>query len=157
MRIFATTVRAAAFMAAMGCATAACARDYYYYNKPGISRDGYVADVKECAELVGGAGMNPSRTGPVYVTVPNTQAGMAGVAIASFFMPFIAGAQRRAERNRLKNGTERICMADKGYVRIQVDKSLIVEIDKMTDEQARLDRLFGLAASPSPTGKRIKE
>jgi len=144
-------------VAALCLPTTAHSREYYYYNKSGVSRDAYVTDVKECTELVGGAGATVGRTGPYYVSVPNTQAGMAGLAIASFFVPLIAGAERRAERNRLKNGTERICMADKGYVRIQVEKTLIVEIEKMTDEQAKVDRLFDLAASPSPTGRRMKE
>ena len=151
------TVRATTLIVFACLPATAQAREYYYYNKSGVSRDVYVADVKECAELVGGAGTNVGRTGPYYVSVPNTQAGMYGFAIASFFMPLIAGAERRAERNRLKNGTERICMADKGYARMQVDKSLIVEIEKMADQQARVDRLFDLAASSHPIGKRIKE
>jgi hypothetical protein len=48
-------------------------------------------------------------------------------------------------------------MADKGYVRMRVDKFMIVKIEKVEDEQQRIDQLFDLAGSSNPIGKRIKE
>ncbi len=67
-------------VAAAGVATAAVlfavpaeARGYYF-NKPGVSREAYMADVAECIELAGGA-----RASRIYVPYnPNPIAAGAG-------------------------------------------------------------------------------
>lgn len=57
----------------------------------------------------------------------------------------------------MRRSVERTCMADKGYGRFEIEESIGEEIDKVKDENARLERMFALAASPQPIGKRIKE
>lgn len=130
------------------------ARDYYYFNKPQVARDQYVADKLECDRLAGGVA--PKDIGPVYVMGnPNLTVGQNALAvgIASLFAGLIGGGEDR----RLMRAVERTCMADKGYGRYKVEKAVVAEIDKLKDQDARIDRYFALAATAQPIGERIKE
>lgn len=117
----------------------------YYFNKPGISREAYMADVAECIELAGGV-RRPA--GPVLYSPNLIAAGLNG---------FFSGMMRSRERRRMVNMVERTCMADKGYARFEVDDRVIDEIHDLPSEEARADRLFGLAASTAPIGQRTRE
>jgi hypothetical protein len=135
---------ALAGMAAASAATPASAARYYF-NKPGVARDAYMADVAECDELAGGV-----RAQPLYSPyTPNPYAAGA----AAFFGALFRGAAER----RLRESVERTCMADKGYARMEVNGAVIRQIQDIKDEKARLDRLFELAASPDPVGKKAAE
>jgi len=117
----------------------------YYYNKPGVSRQAYMADVAECIELAGGV-----RPGPAALPYsPNIIAAGAGA--------FFAGMMRGAERRRLRGMVERTCMADKGYARYEVEDAVLDEIEELGTEEERMDRLFGLAAAGAPIGVRARE
>ena len=134
--------------------TPSLAREYYYFNKPGVSRDQYVADKLECDRLSGG--VQPVDIGPVYVAQsPTLTAGQNALAvgIASLFAGLIGGGENR----KAMRAVERTCMADKGYARYEVDKPVVREIEKMEDVDARIDRYFALAATDAPVGERIKE
>lgn len=133
------------------CSEPAIARDYYYFSKPGISREAYLADAGECAELVGGA-RAPDR-GPAYVTYPNTSYGAYGAAIGLL----LAGLLMGGEDKSAQRSVERTCMADKGYARMKVDKKMIRDIERLKDEQERLERLFTLASAEAPVGTRLGE
>ena len=132
----------------------AMARDYYYFNKPGVTRDQYVADKLECDRLAGG--VQPVAIGPVYVQQsPNLTAGQNALAvgIASLFAGLMGGGENR----KAMRAVERTCMADKGYARYEVDKPMVREIEKIEDVDARIDRYFALAATDAPVGARMKE
>jgi hypothetical protein len=146
----------AAGAAALVTASPAAAGDRYYFNKPGVSREAYAADVAECAELAGGARAT-GRTGPVYVSYPNTTAGAAGAAIGILFAGLLSASAAKKERKLMRRSVERTCMADKGYARMAVEDEVVEEIDKVADDGERLERMFALAASGKPVGKRIKE
>lgn len=140
---------------AMGLMTVpATAREYYYFNKPGVSRDQYVADKLECDQLAGR--VQPEDIGPVYVSQnPNLTAGQNALAvgIASLFAGLMGGGEQR----KAMRAVERTCMADKGYARYEVEKPVVREIEKLEDDSARIDRFFALAATDAPVGVRIKE
>lgn len=123
--------------------TAAHAGEAYYFNKAGVTRETYVADVAECAELAGGV-----RVKSQYVYTPNLYA----AAAAAFF----SGLMESSERRQLKNAVERTCMADKGYRRLTIDKAAVKTIRGL-DEKTRLDRMFDLAATDAPIGKELPE
>jgi hypothetical protein len=134
-----------------GCAAAlillpapACARGYYF-NRPGVSRDAYMADVAECIELAGGV-----RPGNQYIPYSPS-------LIATGVVAFFAGMARSRERRRLGSMVERTCMADKGYRRYEVEDEVLDEIEDLHSAEARADRLFGLAASEAPIGRRAPE
>lgn len=138
-------VCAAAAAGAVFAATPAAAGPRYYFNKPGVAREAYVADIAECGELAGGA-----KAKDVYIPYsPNPWAAGAGA--------FFGALMRGAETRRLRTSVERTCMADKGYARMEVETATLKEIEKLPDEKARLDRLFGLASSDKPVGKRMPE
>jgi hypothetical protein len=130
---------------------AAAARDHYYFNRPNVSRETYADDIAECAELAGGA--RAPKMGPVYVMVPNTPYAAIGAGIGILFAGLISGNPDK----RVKRSVERTCMADKGYGRFEVDEELIDEIEGIADEQARLDRMFALASTEQPVGRRMAE
>lgn len=138
--------------------SAASARDYYYFNKPGVDREAYLQDRLVCDELAGGA----ARRSP-DMTAANTQiwqnrnlsTGQAAAAagIASFILSFMAGSEQR----RLSWQIERICLADKGYRRFEMDRKSFKEIEAMKDDAARIDRWFALASGTAPQGKVLPE
>lgn len=134
--------RGAAFVAASLLFCGVAEARGHYFNKPGVSRDAYMADVAECIELAGGVRPNTPYS-------PNL--------IAAGVNGFFSGMMRSRERRRLSNMVERTCMADKGYARYEVDDDVLDEIHDLPTLEARLDRLFGLAASATPIGQRTRE
>jgi hypothetical protein len=141
---------AALLLAAALLPAPAAARDYYYFNRPNVTREAYAADVAECAELAGGVAR--VKPGPVYAA-PNNPYALYGVGAAALFAGLIGSAEDR----RAKRSVERTCMADKGYGRFEVEKPVIRQIEAIKDAGERLDRLFALASSPQPIGTRMPE
>ena len=135
----------AAFVAASLLVCGAAEARGHYFNKPGVSREAYMADVGECIELAGGV-----RPSTPYVPY---SPGLIAAGVNGFF----SGMMRSRERRRLSNMVERTCMADKGYARYEVDDDVLDEIHDLPTLEARLDRLFGLAASATPIGQRTRE
>ena len=135
----------AAFVAASLLVCGAAEARGHYFNKPGVSREAYMADVGECIELAGG--VRPSTPYVAY------SPGLIAAGVNGFF----SGMMRSRERRRLSNMVERTCMADKGYARYDVDDDVLDEIHDLPTLEARLDRLFGLAASATPIGQRTRE
>jgi hypothetical protein len=117
----------------------------YYFNKPGVSREAYMADVAECIELAGG--VRPGSTVAPYS--PNLVGALAGA--------FFAGMSRGRERRRLIGMVERTCMADKGYSRFEVGDDVLDGIEDLPNEADRLERLFRLASEAEPVGRRMSE
>ncbi len=138
----------------MSFSAPAQARDYYYFNKPSVSREDYVAAKLECDRLAGG--VSPTDVGPIYVAQnPNLTVGQnaAAAGIASLFAGLILGGENR----KVMRAVERTCMADKGYGRYKVEKPFVTEIAKLKSEGDRVDRYFALATMERPVGERIKE
>lgn len=129
------------------------ARDFYYFNRPNVTREQYIADKSECDRLMGGV-----TTTSRYMYVPQNSnltatQNAAAVGIAALFAGMMAGGERR----RTMLSVERTCMADKGYARFKVGKDTLRAIEKLNDDTARLNRYFELAATTQPVGERIKE
>lgn len=121
----------------------------YYFHKTGTPREAYIEDVNHCAELAGGARFTGTTVRP---TNPNAPYAMEATAIASLFVGFI----ERRERRRVLSRIERTCMADKGYQRRSIARSLSTEIRKL-DGEARTERLFALVSAEQPTGEVLVE
>ena len=121
----------------------ATAGEPYYFHKPQVARDAYIADVAECTELAGGV-----RVATRMIYSPNMYQQMAN----AIFAPLFAGAERR----RIQSRVERTCMADKGYRRMAVAKPTINAIRKL-EAKDRLDRLFALASDAVAIGKEKPE
>jgi hypothetical protein len=139
---------------ALGASTPVQARDYYYFNKPGVSREDYVSAKLECDRLAGGVA--PKDVGPVYMAPnPNLTTGQnaAAAGLAALFAGLLLGGENR----KVMRAVERTCMADKGYGRYKVEKPFVTDIAKLKSEQERIDRYFALATMESPVGERIKE
>ena len=143
---------------ALTVSSEASARDYYYFNKPGIGRETYLSDRIRCEELAVGAQVRKPDMTAIHLQAwsnPNLTAGQAAVAagLSSFFLSFVAAAERR----RLAWEIERICLADKGYRRFRMDKREFREIEKLKDGAARIDRWFALASADRPRGQEMFE
>lgn len=139
----------------VGQPSAAVARDYYYFNKPHVGRAAYVADRLECLELSGGARI-PDGSRTIYVPqYSNLSAGQNALAVG--LAALFAGLMSGGEQRRLGWSIERTCMADKGYLRYRVEKSVVRDIEKLKDENARVERYFSLAATAQPMGEKIRE
>jgi hypothetical protein len=152
-------LRSGAVWAALAClapAAPALARDYHYFHKADVPRERYAEDRAVCDRLAGG--VDTRTTGSTTIMVPqysNLSAGAnaASVAIASLF----AGLMLRNQNKHLVGVVERTCMADKGYARYKVEKGLVQEIDRLPNDEARVERYFALATASTPVGQRIKE
>tara|TARA_B110001454_G_scaffold218899_1_gene248474 strand:+ start:1282 stop:1728 length:447 start_codon:yes stop_codon:yes gene_type:complete len=127
----------------------ALAEEPYYFHKTGVSRDRYMDDVNDCAQLAGGARV-PHYQVYAYGSTPANNAIAAG--IGSFFSALSEGAMRR----RMVSRIERTCMADKGYERRSIDKASHLEIKKL-DGEAKIDRMFALVSAEQPIGKVLVE
>lgn len=148
----------AAPIAALISASPAAARDYYYFNKPGVDRQAYLEDRLACDALAGGvARISPDTTAMNQQIWQNNNltAGQSAAAagIASLLVRLMAGGESR----RLQWQVERICLADKGYRRFEIDKAEWKAIEKTDDLAARIDKLFALASSNTPHGKEMYE
>ena len=117
----------------------------YYFHKPGVAEASFVEDVEVCRDL---AGMGRAKKLAVPYS-PNIYATMAAAFVGGFMN---AGAQRRHQQ-----GIERICMADKGYARVAIDKSELKRIRKLDDDTARMSALFTLSAAPTALGEELPE
>lgn len=130
------------------------AREYYYFHKTGIAKEQFSADRAECERLSGGIHRRGSRT--IYVPqYNNLSAGQnaAAVAIASLFAGMISGGQDR----KTMSIVERTCMADKGYDRYRVDRTVVQNIEKLPTQEERLERHFAMAATSDPVGEEVVE
>ncbi|WP_428627507.1 hypothetical protein [Sphingopyxis sp.] len=148
----------AASIAAMSVSLPALARDYYYFNKPGVDRQTYLEDRLTCDALAGGvARISPDTTAMNQQIWQNnnltTGQSAAAAGIASLLIGFMSGGQNR----RLQWQVERICLADKGYRRFEMDKSGWKAIEQTDDQAARIDKWFTLASTGEPEGKEMYE
>lgn len=139
-------------------AAPAAARDYYYFNKPGVERQTYLEDRLACDELAGGTLRRSTDRTLMNQQIwqnNNLTAGQSAAAagIASLFVSLFEGAEQR----RMAWQVERICLADKGYRRFEMDKAEWKAIDKVADQTARIDKWFALASSGQPQGKEMYE
>lgn len=136
--------------------TPAQARDYYYFHKSGVDQETYLEDRLFCDELAGGAARTrySSISNPAAFNNNLTLGQSAAVAgLTGLFMGFFGSQQNR----RLQWQIERICLADRGYRRFEVEKKLIKEIEKLKDDAEKIDRFFELASNEEPIGEEMHE
>ena len=136
----------------------AAASDYYYFNKPAVDRQAYLEDRLACDALAGGVARISPDTREMNRQIwqnKNLTTGQSAAAagIANLLVALLAGSERR----RLQWQVERICLADKGYRRFEMDKAEWKTIQKTEDVAARIDKWFALASSPQPLGKEMYE
>jgi len=127
----------------------ALAEKPYYFHKTGVSRDQYMDDVNDCAELAGGVRV-PHYT--MVVTGPNIATNAIAAGIGSFFVTLSEGRERR----RLISRVERTCMADKGYQRRSLDENSRREINRL-EGTPKIERLFLLVSADQPSGQALVE
>ncbi len=130
------------------------AGEHYYFNKPNVDRDQYIADKVECDRLAGGVSAPESKT--IYVPQNSNLSAVQNatvVGIASLFAGLVLGNENR----KVIRAVERTCMADKGYGRYRVEKSFVQDIEKLKSQKERTERYFSLASAVQPVGERIKE
>lgn len=130
---------ATAFAATMIAQAAPAAAETFYFHQPQIARETFVANYGECQELA---------TGVVAPRLQVYSPDIVAAAAGSFFASFFASRERR----HMANNVVRTCMADKGYRRVEPTRDVRRQLGKLNDA-ARVDRLFELAASPTPEGK----
>lgn len=130
-------------------AVPALAGEPYYFYKTGVSREQYMGDVNDCAQLSGGVRA-------LHYQVLATGSSPANNAIAAGIGSFFAALAEGRERRRLISRVERTCMADKGYQRRSVDKASYEEIKKL-DGASKIDRMFALVSADQPSGKALIE
>ena len=148
----------AAPIAALLAASPAAARDYYYFNKPGVDRQAYLEDRLACDALAGGvAGISPDTTAMNQQIWQNNNLTAGQSAAAAGIASLLVGLMAGGESRRLQWQVERICLADKGYRRFEIDKAEWKAIEKTDDLAARIDKLFALASSNTPHGKEMYE
>lgn len=148
----------AASMAALVLSSPAAARDYYYFNRPGVDRQAYLEDRLTCDALAGGVARISPDTAAMNRQIwqnNNLTTGQSAAAagIASLLVALMSGGENR----RLQWQVERICMADKGYRRFEMDKAEWKIIEKTDDVAARIDKWFALASTDQPQGKEMYE
>jgi hypothetical protein len=139
-------------------ASPAAARDYYFFNKPGVDRQAYLEDRLTCDALAGGVARISTDTGAIDQQIWNNQnltmgQSAAAAGIATVLIALLDGGANRA----LQWQVERICLADKGYRRFEMDKSAWKVIEKTDDVAERIDKWFALASSAAPRGKEMHE
>ena len=149
---------ATACVAALLVSLPAAARDYYYFNKPAVDRQAYLEDRLACDALAGGVARISPDTREMNRQIwqnKNLTTGQSAAAagIATLLVALMAGSVSR----RLQRQVERICLADKGYRRFEMDKAEWKTIEKTEDVAARIDKWFALASSPQPLGKEMYE
>lgn len=84
--------------------------DYFFFHKPGVSKEAALADWEECRELA--SAVEPPRGPSIYT--PN----LAGAAAAGLVQGFIRGGQRR----HMGDAAFRKCFQVKGYGRYGMTK-----------------------------------
>lgn len=148
----------AASIAALALASPAAARDYYFFNKPGVDRQAYLDDRLVCDELAGGVARLSTNTDAIDQQIWNNQnltmgQSAAAAGIATVLIALLDGGANR----RLQWQVERICLADKGYRRLEMKKADWKVIDETEDLAARIDKWFALASGAKPQGKEMYE
>lgn len=133
--------------------THALAREYYYFNKPGVSREDFKKDRQDCEALASGVRKQNNLS---YVP-PNPNLTVGQNAAAAGIAALFSGMINAGERRRTMSMVERICMADKGYERYEVQPVIVRDIEKLPSKEEQLDRHFEMAAAIEPMGKRIVE
>ena len=145
-------------IAALMSASPVAARDYYYFNKPGVDRQAYLEDRLACDALAGGvARISPDTTAMNQQIWQNNTLTAGQSAAAAGIASLLVGLMAGGESRRLQWQVERICLADKGYRRFEIDKAEWKAIEKTDDLAARIDKLFALASSNTPHGKEMYE
>lgn len=147
----------ALFASLVVVASPASARDYYYFNKPDVDRETYIEDRLACDELAGGAARSNYGSALANPTLYNNNLTVGQNAVASGIAGFLIALMGNRENRRLQWKIERICLADKGYRRIEAEKKLIREIEKIKDEGEQVDRYFELASRPDAIGEEMYE
>lgn len=136
----------------------AAARDYYYFNKPGVDRQVYLEDRLACDALAGGvARISPDTTAMNQQIWQNRNLTIGQSAAAAGIAGLLVGLMAGGESRRLQWQVERICLADKGYRRFEMDKAEWKTIEKTEDMAERIDKWFALASSATPQGKEMYE
>lgn len=148
----------AAPIATLALASPVAARDYYYFNKPGVDRQAYLEDRLTCDALAGGVARLSTDTRAIDQQIWNNRnltmgQSAAAAGIAGLMIALLDGGANRA----LQWQVERICLADKGYRRFEMDKGDWKAIDTTADIAARIDKWFALASSSAPQGKEMFE
>jgi hypothetical protein len=149
---------AAGAIAALLVSQPVAARDYYYFNKPAVDRQTYLEDRLACDALAGGVARLSPDTREMNRQIwqnSNLTTGQSAAAagIANLLVALLAGGENR----RLQWQVERICLADKGYRRFEMDKAEWKTIEKTDDVAVRIDKWFALASSTAPSGKEMYE
>ncbi len=148
----------AASIATLALASPAAARDYYFFNKPGVDRQAYLDDRLACDALAGGVARLSTDTRAIDQQIwqnKNLTMGQSAAAagIATVLIALLDGGANRAMQWQV----ERICLADKGYRRFEMDKGDWKVTEKTEDGAERIDKWFALASSAAPTGKEMHE
>lgn len=145
-------------IAALALSSPVVARDYYFFNKPGIDRQVYLEDRLACDALAGGvARISPDTTAMNQQIWQNNNLTMGQSAAAAGIAGLLIGLMAGGENRRLQWQVERICLADKGYRRFEMDKADWKTIEKTEDMAERIDKWFALASSATPQGKEMYE
>ena len=129
----------------LGMSAAPALAEPYYFHQPGIDRESYAVDVTQCREL---AGMGE---------VQRVAAPYSANIYATMATAFLGGFLRGAEKRRHHANIERICMADKGYTRMSIEKTELKRIRELEHDEARMDALFTLASAPQAIGEELPE
>lgn len=148
----------AAPIGALTLTSPAAARDYYFFNKPGVDRQTYLDDRLTCDGLAGGVARVATNTDAIDQQIWNNRnltmgQSAAAAGIATLLIAFLDGGTNR----RLQWQVERICLADKGYRRFEMKKADWKAIDETDDLAARIDKWFALASGDKPQGKEMYE
>lgn len=153
-----SVLAAAISMVALSVSMPAAARDYYFFNKPGVDRQVYLEDRLACDALAGGvARISPDTTAMNQQIWQNRNLTMGQSAAAAGIAGLLVGLMAGNESRRLQWQVERICLADKGYRRFEMDKAEWKAIEKTEDMAERIDKWFALASSATPQGKEMYE
>ncbi len=153
-----SVLAAAISMVTLSVAMPAAARDYYYFNKPGVDRQAYLEDRLACDALAGGvARISPDTTAMNQQIWQNRNLTTGQSAAAAGIAGLLVGLMAGGESRRLQWQVERICLADKGYRRFEMDKAEWKTIEKTGDVAERIDKWFALASSATPQGKEMYE
>lgn len=147
-----------AIFAALAFSSPATARDYYFFNKSGVDRQTYLEDRLACDALAGGvARVSPDTTAMNQQIWQNNNLTAGQSAAAAGIAGLLVGLLAGGENRRLQWQVERICLADKGYRRFEMDKAGWKAIEETDDVAARIDKWFALASSAAPQGKEMYE
>lgn len=107
------------------------ARDYYYFNKPGVDRDTYLEDRLACDELAGGAARADYGAALANPALYDNNLTVGQNAVAAGLSGFLIALMGNRENRRLQW--------------------------KIEDEGEQVDRYFELASRPDAIGEEMYE